>query len=72
MGTWLDGLDEKDYPKPSKTSELDLSEYPEGNIKQTAELLGAPYNTVRNWFTGTHQPPPWNERLIVEKIQNSV
>ena len=98
MGTWLDGLDEKDYPKPSKPSDLDLSEYPEGSIvnviefdpdkyfhtvkyaatkagldiKQTAELLGAPYNTVRNWFIGTHQPPPWIERLIVEKIQNSV
>ena len=42
------------------------------DIKQTAELLGAPYNTVRNWFTGTHQPPPWIERLVVEKIQNSV
>lgn len=98
MGTWLDGLDEKDYPKPSKPDELDLSEYPEGtivnviefdpdkyfhtvryvakkaglDIKQTAELLGAPYNTVRNWFKGTHQPPPWIERLVVEKIQNFV
>ena len=98
MGTWLDGLDEKDYPKPSKPSDLDLSEYPEGtivnviefdpdkyfhtvkyaakkaglDIKQTAELLGAPYNTVRNWFIGTRQPAPWIERLIVEKIQNSV
>lgn len=98
MGTWLDGLDEKDYPKPSKPDELDLSEYPEGtivnviefdpdkyfhtvryaakkaglDIKQTAELLGAPYNTVRNWFKGTHQPPPWIERLVVEKIQSVV
>ena len=40
------------------------------NIKQTADLLGAPYNTVRNWFRGTHQPPSWIERLVVEKIQS--
>ena len=24
---WLDGTDEKDYPKPSKISEIDTSEY---------------------------------------------
>ncbi|MBQ6005331.1 MAG: type II toxin-antitoxin system HicB family antitoxin [Selenomonadaceae bacterium] len=98
MGTWLDGLDEKDYPKPSKPSELDLSDYPEGaivnviefdtekyfhtvryaakkaglNIKQTADLLGAPYHTVQNWFNGTSRPIPWVERLVVEKIQNSI
>ena len=24
---WLDGIDEKDYPKPSKVSDIDTSEY---------------------------------------------
>jgi len=42
------------------------------NIKQTAELLGAPYRTVQNWFNGTSRPLPWVERLVVEKIQNAV
>ena len=42
------------------------------NIKQTAELLGAPYRTVQNWFNGTRQPPPWLERLIVKEIQSAV
>lgn len=42
------------------------------NIKQTAELLGAPYRTVWNWFKGISQPPAWIERLIIEKIQSSV
>ena len=95
IGTWLDGLDEKDYPAPSKVSDIDLSDYPDDsivnviefdsekyfhtiryearkaglNIKQTAELLGAPYRTVQNWFNGTRQPAPWLERLIVKEIQ---
>ena len=98
MGTWLDGLDEKDYPAPSNVADVNLSDYPEGsivniiefdtekyfhtvryvakkagfNIKQTAELLGAPYRTVQNWFNGTSRPLPWVERLVVEKIQNAV
>ena len=42
------------------------------NIKQTAELLGAPYRTVQNWLNGTRTPAPWIERLVVEKIYNSV
>ena len=97
IGTWLDGLQEKDYPAPSKVSELDLSDYPEDSIvnviefdadkyfntiafaskkaglsvKETADLLGAPYRTVQNWFLGKHTPPPWVERLVVEKIQSS-
>lgn len=95
IGTWLDGLDEKDYPAPSKVADVDLSDFPEGsfvnivefdtekyfhtiryeahkaglNIKQTADLLGAPYRTVQNWFNGTRQPAPWLERLIVKEIQ---
>ena|GEM_PF-656643 len=28
IGTMLDGVDEKDYPPPSKVEDLDLSEYP--------------------------------------------
>lgn len=42
------------------------------NIKQTAELLGAPYRTIQSWFNGTRTPPPWIERLVVEKIYNSM
>lgn len=98
IGTWLDGLDEKDYPAPSKVSDLDLSEYPDDaivnvvefdtekyfhtiryaaqkaglNIKQTAELLGAPYRTVQNWFNGSRTPPPWLERLIVKEITGAI
>ncbi len=95
IGTWLDGLDEKDYPAPSKASDVDLSEFPDDafvniiefdtekyfhtiryeahkaglNIKQTADLLGAPYRTVQNWFNGTRQTAPWLERLIVKEIR---
>ncbi|MBR4384634.1 MAG: type II toxin-antitoxin system HicB family antitoxin [Selenomonadaceae bacterium] len=95
IGTWLDGLDEKDYPAPSKVADVDLSDFPDDafvnivefdtekyfhtiryeahkvglNIKQTADLLGAPYRTVQNWFNGTRQPAPWLERLIVKEIQ---
>ena len=105
IGLMLDDIDEKDYPAPSKVSDIDLNnlpdDYPEGsfvkivcfdkekydadknpiktasenaglNIKQIAELLGAPYNTVKSWFKGTHQPPQWATRLIVEKIQGTV
>ena len=98
IGTWLDGLDEKDYPAPSKAADIDLSDYPEDsfiniiefdpekyfrtvpyaakkaglNIKQTADLLGAPYRTVQSWFNGTRQPPPWIERLVVKEIQSAV
>jgi predicted RNase H-like HicB family nuclease/DNA-binding XRE family transcriptional regulator len=28
IGTYLDGVDEKDYPPPSKVSDIDTSEYP--------------------------------------------
>lgn len=94
IGTWLDGLDEKDYPKPSKVCDIDLSDYPPDsivnviefnsdkyfhairyaaqkkgfNIKKTAEILGAPYRTVQNWFNGSRRPPAWLEKLIVEEI----
>ena len=41
------------------------------NVKQTAELLGAPYRTVQNWFNGTRQPSPWVERLIIKEIMSA-
>ena len=40
------------------------------NIKETAELLNAPYRTVQNWFDGTRKPPEWVERLVIEKLEN--
>ena len=40
------------------------------NIKETAEILGAPYRTVQNWFDGTRKPPEWVERLVIEKLEN--
>lgn len=98
MGTWLDGLDEKNYPAPSKIADLDLSDYPADafvnviefdtdkyfhtvkyaakksglDTNQIAKILGAPYRTVQNWFSGKSRPAPWVERLIVEKIYNSM
>lgn len=38
IGTMLDGLDESDYPKPSKPNELDLSEYPQDAIVNVIEF----------------------------------
>ena len=28
IGTWLDGIDESDYPTPSKPANIDLSDFP--------------------------------------------
>jgi len=39
------------------------------NIKQLAELLGAPYRTVQEWNAGRHLPPAWMARLIVAEIE---
>ena len=39
------------------------------NIKQLAELLGAPYRTVQEWNAGRHLPPEWMTRLIVAEIE---
>lgn len=41
------------------------------NIKQLAELLKAPYDTVRFWNNGRRIPPAWLQDLIIEKIQSS-
>ena len=40
------------------------------NIKQLAELLGAPYRTVQEWNAGRRMPPKWVEKLVVEKIES--
>ena len=100
MGTWLDDPMEKDYPPPSKVSDIDTSEYPNAivniiefdfdewkeslnlihksrekagmSVKELAELIGAPYRTLKNWDDGTTKPPKWLQKLIVEKIENSL
>ena len=40
------------------------------NIKQLADLLGAPYRTVQEWNAGRRMPPKWVEKLVVEKIES--
>ena len=100
IGCMLDDVEEKDYPKPSSTNDIDLSNYPAGsfvtlvcfdkdkydadrnkiktarekaglNIKQLADLLGAPYRTVQDWNNGKRTPPVWLQNLVVEKIEAS-
>lgn len=101
IGCMLDGIDTSNYPKPSNTNDIDISEYPKGsfvtlvcfdkdkydadrnkirfarkkaglNIKQLAELIGAPYRTVQDWNNGKRKPPIWLQNLIVEKIEASL
>lgn len=38
------------------------------NIKQLAELLGAPYRTVQDWNAGKHLPPEWMAKILVDEI----
>ena len=38
IGTMLDGVEEKDYPAPSKIADLDLSEYPPDVIVNIVEF----------------------------------
>ena len=38
------------------------------NIKQLAELLGAPYRTVQEWNAGRHLPPTWMTKILVDEI----
>lgn len=96
IGTWLDGMDEKDYPKPSKAADVDLSDFPPDafvniiefdtekyfrtiksaaqkkglTLKKTAELIGAPYRTIQNYWSGERRPPAWLERLIIKEIES--
>ena len=65
-------FDKEKYDADSKNPIESASSRVGLNIKQTAKLLGAPYRTVQNWFNGSHRPAPWVERLVVEKIYNSV
>ena len=39
------------------------------NIKQLAELLGAPYRTIQEWNAGRMSPPEWIERIIIAEIE---
>lgn len=42
------------------------------NIKQLANLLGAPYRTVQDWNAGRQSPPKWVERLVIDKIHAAI
>ena len=39
------------------------------NIKELAELLGAPYRTIQDWNAGRISPPEWIQRIIVAEIE---
>ena len=51
-----------------KTKLKDLRQRLNLQIKDVADLLGAPYRTVQNWDNGTRKPPPWLEKIIIEKL----
>lgn len=101
IGTWLNDPNEKDFPPPSKVSDIDTSEYPNAivniieldfeewksslnnpirrallnsgmPVEQLAKLMGAPYRTIKNYADGKTKPPKWFQKLIVEKIENSI
>lgn len=40
--------------------------------RQLAKIMGAPYRTIKNYDEGKVKPPEWIEKLIVEKIINSI
>lgn len=42
------------------------------SIKQVSELLDAPYRTVQNWWRGEKKPAKWVEKLVIEKIEESL
>lgn len=42
------------------------------NIKQLANLLGAPYRTVQDWNAGRQFPPKWVEQLVIDKIHAAI
>ena len=65
-------FDKEKYDADCKNPIKAASEHVGFDAKQLSEFLGAPYRTVKSWLNGTRQPAPWIERLIVEKIQNSV
>lgn len=50
IGTMLDGVDEKDFPKPSKISDIDLTEYPNAivNIVEfNPDVWKSTFNKIR-------------------------
>ena len=65
-------FDKEKYDADMKNPIKAASERVGLNIKQTAELLGAPYRTVQSWFKGTRQPPDWITRLIVKEIYSTL
>ena len=65
-------FDKEEYDAEMANQIKSASEKAGLNIAQTAKLLGAPYRTVQDWFNGKRRPSPWVERLVVEKIYNSI
>lgn len=65
-------FDKEEYDDEMANQIKSASDHAGLNIKQLAKLLGAPYRTVQSWFNGTSRPSPWVERLVVEKIYNSI
>lgn len=41
-------------------------------IKEIADMLGAPYRTIQDWDSGARKPPEWIEKIIIEKIEKYV
>ena len=39
------------------------------SVKALADLLEAPYSTMKDCCSGKHKTPAWVEKLILEKIQ---
>ena len=37
--------------------------------KQAEEVIGIPVRTLSNYESGSRTPPPWVERLLIEKYQ---
>lgn len=38
-------------------------------IKEIADMLGAPYRTIQDWDSGARKPPEWIEKIVIEKIK---
>jgi DNA-binding transcriptional regulator YiaG len=34
-----------------------------------SEALGIPKRTIENWEGGVNSPPPWAEKLLLEKLK---
>ena len=71
IGTMLDGVEEKDYPPPSKVEDIDLSEYP-GAIVNVIEFNSEVWKVTFNRIRKARTPLVWLQNLIVEKIESSI